>query len=329
MTAESPTPALPPAPSVQIQVRERSFSTEEATSFYNELRGKSNQIRGLSRSAFRLNQADLKTLSKRLSEVVNPYIQSEQNVAIYVEIENESMLRFSTIESFSSYEFSESSPTVRINLDLAFLTKSFSSGSITEFRIDLYLTSGVALCQIESKDGNNFDDLPFPLDTMNYTINFQDYTLARACAGIIEDWLKGLRNVEVDPLQVYLYKNRRLIRLGVHLSCLSFCGLLLIGLGSVLSLFYGFGPVEIITLNVAFLFFANRIASALSARAQASLRRIAAHSYIQLTNGDQNCFEWYTRRRRTSVWVWGVTIVSAIMINVIGGIIANMLPSIK
>lgn len=322
-------PEMRAAPSVEIRIGDRSFSTEEASSFYNELRGKSQQIRGSSRSAFRLTKDDLKSLSKRLSEVVLPYKKSEENVSIYVDLNNESMEKFTNLDKFLSYDFSISASTVRINLDIAFLMYNLTSSSIAEFRIDLYLTSGVTLCEIESKRGDNLDNLPFQIPTMNYVISFQDYTLARNCAAIIEDWVRTLKDVEVDATQSYLHRSRRWIRFGIHLSCISICAIFLIFLGAALSVFFNFGSVEIITLNVGLLLFGNRVASALADRAQASLRRLAAHSHIELTTGDRRCFEWYTEHRRKSVWALGISIASAIALNVVGGIIANMLPSIK
>jgi hypothetical protein len=239
------------------------------------------------------------------------------------------MEKFTNLENFLGYDFSIGASTIRVNLDIAFLTCNLTSGSISEFRIDLYLVSGVTLCEIEAKQGKNFDNLPFQIESMNYIISFQDYTLARNCSAIIEDWIKTLKSVDVDSFQSSLHKGRRWIRLAIHLSSILFSALVLIFMSHVMSTVFGFGILEILTINFGLLLFFNRVAAALSERAQASLRRLAAHSHIALTKGDENCFDWYTGHRRKSVWVVGGGLLAAVLINVFGGIITNMLPSIR
>jgi len=310
---------------VTISVGEKTFTTEELSAVFTEVRGKSQDIRASHERAILVGKEDIKRLSDSLFETVMPYAVISQNSKIYVDFVNRAGEKFVGIQDFLDANYRIPYRTSRINIDLVFLVRNTFGDGVHEFKIDIYIESGITVCRLEVDKGHNIDNFPFSLFDCRYFISFQNYALARNCATAIDDWLKTLPLNEGEDLHQVLYDWRRTIKFACHFTLMITLVIFILAIFRFLNIGGGTQSLFVTAIVLASVFTSYRIVNAASDQVQGFLRRLKPHSHIALTDGDRDCFAWYKKyKKKTLLWLI-LCVGASIFTNIVATFISDAL----
>ena len=183
----------------------QAISFKMAQAFYNELTGKSEQIREKFTKSFILTIDNIDQLHQRIIQSTAQYNIVSANASFSITYQNDSSERFSSIERFKTHAGAKGMPVEEVDISYRFLVILPETNKPQEYKINISLISRIVkLEELREKMEDMSISMPlWQFDnelTCRASIDFTDVTVANAFMSVIKSWERTLDEVDTSPL---------------------------------------------------------------------------------------------------------------------------------
>lgn len=233
--ADHTPPTIGPSNSVVISPSDTSLSLAQA--IYHHTTTKTERIREVFRDAYTVNESDITNLCHILKQTAQRHHEGEWSCVIDHSIYRKSRTRFSSLERFKVADKSQNSPTGEIVVTYDFLSKNPFAPHGSELKPERYkvvvqVSQEPYLSLLDEDDARpGFITRLSSFPSITISVEYVDYTVARAIIGCAREWVNGLTTTKRSKLAKFLSRNEISIHQLIP-SILS--GSILIGAGGLI-----------------------------------------------------------------------------------------------
>lgn len=307
-----------------------TISFQMAQDFYNEMTGKSENIKDYSRDSFILKLHHIEQLHYLLEQSLEQYNIQAFNESYSVNYVDDCSERFSSLSKLKLQVSSRGAAVEDISIQYNILIVLPKTKRAQEYKIHIQLASRVAKLE-RMRDEMNAMPIEIPLFQFEskkvavFSIDYIDISVANALMSVIKRWFN---NIEKNQLNGAIKEARKLSH---FLPRLFKYGLL--GLCSYFS--YSASKTYVTTTSdlnaaVVFLLFSSlaiflsfRVGKYLGRKAEINLDSIYEQSYISFSGADENFVATSATKIKNSRNKVIVSLIGALILGVTGSVIAS------
>lgn len=309
------------------------ISFQLAQDFYNEITGKSENIKERENDSFVLTLNNVEQLYHRVYQSAEQYNVCSSNETYSVRYVDDSSERYSSIERLKLHAESKGSAVESIDIQFNLLIVLPKTQRPQEYKINVTLASRVARIEgMKEELGPMSNEIPLyqfeRMKTAVFSIDYIDVGVANAMMSVLKAWYNSLEKNNASKL----LKNARLVS---HLFPRFFkYSLLSVSCYYIYSLSSHYIPSGVVDLEKSSLFIlvslllafqSYRVGAFLGRKAELGLDRIYEHSYIKFSGADENFVKNASSKNRTNIWMFIGATMSTIVLGALGSILASSL----
>lgn len=182
--------------SIVIQPDDAGISVAQA--IYHHVTGKTERIFEAFSGVFKIELCHISQLHHKIAQTAQRHHQDEKNCSVDVALHKKERVRFSSYERFSQMDWGVADPVSEIIYTYNFLSHNNVAPVGTELKPENYkIVVTINQDTRFDKDGDE-EEMPYYLrsifagQSITVSINYVDYTIARAILAAVREWVDAL-----------------------------------------------------------------------------------------------------------------------------------------
>lgn len=307
------------------------ISFQLAQDFYNEITGKSENLKERENDSFILTLDNIEQLHHRVYQSTEQYNICSSSEIYSVKYVDDSSERFSSIERLKLHAGSKGSAAETINIQYNLLIVLPKTQRPQEYKISVTLVSRVAKIEgMKEELGPMANEIPLyqfeRMKTAVFSIDYIDVGVANALMSVLKSWYNGLeKNNTNKALKVAREASHYFPRLFKYsfLALVSYYSCILSS-QFVADNSTNLRVSDIFILSVLLIAFSSyKVGEFLGRKAEISLDRIYEQSYIQFSGADENFVKNASSKNTTNLYVFLGSTALTIILGAVGSLIAS------
>ena len=190
---------------IHINETGHSVSLKDYQAIYNQVTGRTEQIRKRYNDLLLVDFSEIKQLHIKITQLCDVHQVVAQNLTLSVFHEQERKEQFTSFERFETYNSNTTKPTVSLLLKYNFSIVPAGVKKAQEYTISIRLTSRITLSHQMEEESPPFMRshlIKFITEPIaEITIDYVDYVIARGFVESFEEWVRGCKST---PKSKYL-----------------------------------------------------------------------------------------------------------------------------
>lgn len=292
------------------EISELPVSMQIYQAIYNDITGKTENITDEYNKYFDLSMEDLIQLKHKIFQFCEQYNVEAQNHNITVYHIKATKERFSSFERFSKYNSSNTSPIEKIIIEFNLLIILPQLNKPQSYKIEIKLTSGIALISKYEKDLPKHVPIGMVIktiqaETAEVEIEYVDYIVARSISDLIREWIGSLKNLESSPRITRLQENSHHIRKFISLVFPLIAIFFSLEFSSHILSNLSVNEVRLssfLIISISVIFFTYKLGDFFGQRIERAIDSIKGSDFsiININNGDKVLISEYLKKIRKS-----------------------------
>ncbi len=196
-----------------VQVSLEAMPRTALQAIYHAVTGKTENLSKTLRKNVIIRYADVEQLYIRMKQQIEHYsLVAEPTVTVVLKQADSKSVQYSSWEKFRLFQVNSTEITSELNLRFEFLTQIPNTPAPQRFVININLDSGLPFAQ--HKEGSELESPYFSFfyfvsksfPTVNISIDFVDFLIAKIFAASVEEWFNGIEVIKNSRSFMYLFE---------------------------------------------------------------------------------------------------------------------------
>lgn len=311
--------------SIVIQPDDAGISVAQA--IYHHVTGKTERIFEAFSGVFKIELCHISQLHHKIAQTAQRHHQDEKNCSVDVALHKKERVRCSSYERFSQMDWKVADPVSEIVYTYNFLSHNNILPAVTDLKPENYKVV-ITISQDTRFDSDDEEEIPYYLHSLftgksiRVSINYVDYTIARAILAALREWVEALPKGEKGKFATIVIKSGDSIKIVLPYILLAI-SVLVIGYLSIIP------AMEISTKE-----FIKKLVPAMAGTISLfgfsliaiegivkSAHFMSRSTYILLTNGDKTreaSKEKMIAKMKWHLGFWSLSIILSLSLNILG-----------
>lgn len=186
---------------------------------YHAVTGKTENLSKYFHGNVKINSGDISRLHQMIIDQVGHYeLEADPTVTVVVKTDDRKAYTYSSWERYAILATSNYEVTSSILLKYEFLVKLPNGGGLQRCVISIELDSALPVLLRSRKNKTEMDELSFFMfmasewRTVDVSIDFVDYLIAKIFCSVVDDWFKSIDKIKLSRLNSILFHRQSFIR---------------------------------------------------------------------------------------------------------------------
>lgn len=312
---------------------EHHVSLKAYQDIYHQITGKTEEISKRYRDSICLEYSDLEELNIKIEQICDIYtvVALTTTVTIYHEKERKEI--FTSFDRFRKYNSSSVSPTNSILLKYNFSILPSRLNKTQEYVVTIRLTSRVSTLRELERESHPFMRGSYTYmmssDTMEVTVQYVDYIIARTFMEATDEWLEGLNKTEENKIIKSIQGRTEYISIYGKLIIATVCSYFLyISVGKLLQIDNNIILTKLFIVSIMGIYSILTISNIIFSKISDNINYSTALSYLKLNKGDNKIISEYKSKNNKKIFYFLLNAILAIILGVIASLISTVVNKI-